>query len=526
MSARRKSVTRSTSGAVAPTVALSLFGLIATGGIAFDYARMAAMDTELQNAADQAALAAVTQLDGGEDAIARATAAAQDLITNNTRFANDGEGAAIGVPTLVFYESYDQEADDFVGQVDAADEDADERARVVQVTVAGREAFFAFTPIVAAFSSGDIAASAAAGLGRSICKVPPLMICNPTPGEEFNPIDPDTGLETLRGFGVKVVGQAGNSWSPGNFGFLDVGQDDVGAPDLLSALAYQNPTLDCLNVETNDVDPGVTAPAFDAINTRFDIYNFGSGGGSTLGACFNGACPAAANVVKDLVRPDNANSSNNGCKIHNQGWQLPSNQFSPQAYDAGQTVATVMDSDGSDAMGLSRDNCHYTSYGHSCPGSTASEQRIGDGNWARQDYFTKYHNATRPSGWQTMTRYETYVWEQQPTTPSNLPNNVGAGGNLRQYGAPQCSTGTLDSGRDRRLVTVAVVDNCADLNGTSVPAEIGKWVDMFLVEPAYNRGNGVTGTEVYFEVVRNNTVAGSESTGSQIIRRDVPYLIR
>ena len=50
-------------GAVAPTVALSLFALIAVGGLAFDYARLAGMDTELQNAADQAALAAASQLD-------------------------------------------------------------------------------------------------------------------------------------------------------------------------------------------------------------------------------------------------------------------------------------------------------------------------------------------------------------------------------------------------------------------------------------------------------------------------------
>ena len=55
---------RSASGSVAPTVALSLVALIAVGGIAFDYARMASLDTELQQAADQAALAAATQLDG------------------------------------------------------------------------------------------------------------------------------------------------------------------------------------------------------------------------------------------------------------------------------------------------------------------------------------------------------------------------------------------------------------------------------------------------------------------------------
>ena len=64
-------------GAVAPTVALSLFALIGAGGIAFDYARMASLDTELQNAADQAALAAATQLDKQDGAIARATAAAE-----------------------------------------------------------------------------------------------------------------------------------------------------------------------------------------------------------------------------------------------------------------------------------------------------------------------------------------------------------------------------------------------------------------------------------------------------------------
>ena len=38
---------RDLNAAVAPTVALSLIGLIAAGGIAFDYARMAGLDTEL-----------------------------------------------------------------------------------------------------------------------------------------------------------------------------------------------------------------------------------------------------------------------------------------------------------------------------------------------------------------------------------------------------------------------------------------------------------------------------------------------
>ncbi|HEY1145056.1 MAG TPA: pilus assembly protein TadG-related protein, partial [Allosphingosinicella sp.] len=91
-------------GAVAPTVALSLIGLIAAGGIAFDYARMASLDTELQNAADQAALAAAGQLDGKTGARTRGISAAQTLVANITYFANDGGGRAVTVPTITFFE--------------------------------------------------------------------------------------------------------------------------------------------------------------------------------------------------------------------------------------------------------------------------------------------------------------------------------------------------------------------------------------------------------------------------------------
>ena len=59
------------SAAVAPTVALSLFALIGAGGIAFDYARLASLDTELQNAADQAALAAATPAGSGRPGAVR-----------------------------------------------------------------------------------------------------------------------------------------------------------------------------------------------------------------------------------------------------------------------------------------------------------------------------------------------------------------------------------------------------------------------------------------------------------------------
>src|SRR5262249_47823324 len=148
---------RSVDGAVAPTVALSLTALIAVGGIAFDYARVASMDTELQDAADQAALAAASQLDGQGNACLRAAAAASGLLTNKTLMANDNNSdhRDVTVPTsdvtdcagganIQFYKSWDQDAD---APGDVADDDSN--AKVVVVTVSSRRAVYALTPIVA-----------------------------------------------------------------------------------------------------------------------------------------------------------------------------------------------------------------------------------------------------------------------------------------------------------------------------------------------------------------------------------------
>ncbi len=99
---------RNTDGAVAPIIALSLTALIGVGGLAFDYAHLAAMDTELQDAADHAALAAATQLDNASDSQTRATTAAKNLITNTTRFAKQDSthNGNVKVVTVEFYQSW------------------------------------------------------------------------------------------------------------------------------------------------------------------------------------------------------------------------------------------------------------------------------------------------------------------------------------------------------------------------------------------------------------------------------------
>src|SRR3982750_689010 len=104
---------RSDNAAVAPLAGLSMFALIAVGGVAFDYARLAAMDTELQQAADQAALAAATQLDRGDDSQTRAATSIQDadnskrLASNLSRFANDNGGSSVEIESITFCSAFD-----------------------------------------------------------------------------------------------------------------------------------------------------------------------------------------------------------------------------------------------------------------------------------------------------------------------------------------------------------------------------------------------------------------------------------
>jgi Flp pilus assembly protein TadG len=150
---------RNCDGAVAPTVALSLFALIATGGLAFDYARLASLDTELLQAADQAALAAATQLDGTVNSRARANAAARQMVSNVGLFANDQADRRLAIAGVAFCSAYDDDLPPNPADLPSAPTgctiatgDAD--AKIAVVTMSVRQARYAFTPIVGAISSG------------------------------------------------------------------------------------------------------------------------------------------------------------------------------------------------------------------------------------------------------------------------------------------------------------------------------------------------------------------------------------
>jgi hypothetical protein len=493
------------SAAVAPTVALSLFALIGAGGIAFDYSRMASLDTELQNAADQAALAGATQLDGEARAIERATAAAQGLLENQTLMANDGTGAGVSIPVVEFYETKDDAENDTNGFTDIS-RFAD--AHFVRVEVAARRANFALTPIVGAFTSGDLGAEAVAGLGQAICKTPPVMMCNPAEPDGNSNLD--YPFDYPAGVGIRLV--VGGPDAPGNFGFLQTGYG-TGAQALAKAIGYNTPPANCLPTDGVDTEPGDKESVRAAFNTRFDLSEAGQ---TCPGGDAN--CSPSVNSRKDLVKGNNCGTSGN------QGWQEAPNPYRPTS-----PTVPLDGTNDPDIMGHPRDMCHAVSVDGECGGTGI----IGDGVWDRDAYFRVNYGwdhdtwVGQPGLTANATRYEVYEWElDNPSAGYN--DSAQPVGSLNGYAYPFCRTpGIVPSTTipDRRRISVAVV-NCdaQGLAGREYGVGVLKWYDIFLVEPAFARGNGpsarTTNGDIYVELI------GETQVGTGPIRRDVPYLVK
>ena len=538
MQERVSRLIREQQGAVAPTVALSLFALIAAGGIAFDYARLATMDTELQNAADQAALAAASQLDGDPGACARAAAAAANLISNRTLLASTGspaiaianEATCDATGTIRFWQDKNK--------TQAATND--ENAKFVEVQTSSRTANYTLTPVVAAFAGHTVYGQAFASLGEAICRVPPLMLCNP---DETN--DPDFTIANYIGKGVRLIANdGGGNYTPGNFGFLDVGQGN-GANSLRAVLGRQGDPGDCSAGGTVTTEPGNMISVRDALNTRFDIYDAGLNQ-----ACGNDGslCPPSINSRKDLIRKGtNTSHCGFGANESNNGWRVTANIYPPTTLEAPSRDLTDGEIGALMPMGYPRDKCHSVSVIGDCTGG-----RIGDGAWDRFAYF-KSHSllTTTPDnipnypevsslttadttafntflqntfGTTNPSRFQVYEWES--TRPSRL-KAYDLGGNESANGAPICSppgVGPSATQPDRRLLSVAVVNCQAEaVQGKTTGVEVTSWVDIFLVEPSVPRPRAEN-SDVYVEIVRE-TPNASGNTNVQTVKKSVPYLI-
>jgi Flp pilus assembly protein TadG len=273
----RRQATRSWAGnrrgSVAIYVALiaaTLFGII---GLAIDASRAMIVNSEAQVAADAAALTAASQLDGTPTAIARANAALANLIENDQRWASTGAGAV----TIANVRYLSGLPDDDSLPIDGSFVTTDPlEARFVEVTTAPLTHLNTFLRAVGAIAPLNIARQAVAGCNQIVCRVPPMMICNPAEaGGAGTPFD----VEAWRGRQVILMHQGGmnSSWAPGNFGYLQVSAP--GANALRDALASVNGANDCYGADVT-TEPGAKVGARAALNVRFGIYENPGFGGS------------------------------------------------------------------------------------------------------------------------------------------------------------------------------------------------------------------------------------------------------
>ncbi|MFC3174034.1 TadE/TadG family type IV pilus assembly protein [Novosphingobium bradum] len=500
-----RSVVRHAQGAAAPMFALSLAALVVVAGVGFDYGRLATTQSELQNAADQAALAAATQLDGEADAMARAEAAARSAFAtaasayvNETRVANDSQGRPITTLQFAFYQDYANDAPS--GELDPAGDGRN--AHVVRVTVAGRQVFYALTPIVAVLTSGDIAAHAMARLDRAVCQMPTAMVC----------VDrSDFQLPTSEGKGLvmRSLSSSGvDPLAPGNLGFLDIGSSQ-------SSMGENVADPSCRLAENVQTLPGFRTNQSSAFDTRFDIYP-----NNTKPDCTPGTgdfCPAQG-TRKNYVLAETTTVTTSSA--------TPPPPPACGTYDS-RANAWVPNAG---VVNFPEDKCF----------STGACTYLGDGDWDIDGYLAANHPGVLASQFAKGTRYEVYKWELADPATRLAPRLVSSSVTTRKQGANyrhtfvnQCAYAEPVFGapvtpsqtqKDRRVMTVAVVD-CEGLHGRD-DVTIKAIMDVFLLSPSIVTGSGST-TKGQFNVeVIGPALRAGDLNGFQFYGRNKAVLIR
>lgn len=422
MIARQRTTTKQ-GGLVIVMLALVLVVLLGVAALALDLGRLYVLKSEMQNAADAAALAGAAELDGQDDALERATLAAKNLLKYDSHFSTVkellGDQVTIG---LEFYCTIGGDGDvnaDCSGDPKTPVEDPDDAyAHYIKVTLDpnatdDNEEHYGidlyFLPVLSVFgidtaNRAVTAASALAGRHFYFCNYPPMMMCDPYEGSGGfrNVVSP--GQEVM----LKKQGPS-STWSPGDFGFLDLpkGEPPVfetggGAKENQPYMADEG-ELGCTPPAIMPLSGAKTGPMSAAWNTRFGIY------------------PKNDKLLtEDNYPPADVVSSYGGYFDADHLNSCPDDYSNYCETGSGHESEAVCFRD-SNLL---------------CP-PDIDGNRVGNGDWNAQEYWTANGLGTAPTD---VTRYQTYVKE--------LENK----GISVDEDAP-----------DRRVMFVAVV-SCNDLN--------------------------------------------------------------
>lgn len=447
---------------------VSLGVLLGVVAMSFDLGRTGITRTELQAFADNVALSAAGELDGGADALTRAAAAAALISDHQTFGAADPDLAGEADYTLTYYASLPaSDASALSTPTTDPAKAAYVRATVTPTTVPATfgAAFTALTGVDHHDESAT--ASAVAGFTLLACDVMPLMFC--LPDASFKAKDNIGKMIRLRS------GGNGAAWGPGDFGFLDPGKisvDEEGACAGLTGVQLDaclmgavSGITQCFNQRGVDIEPGQKVGIEDAIfNVRFDIYR------SIMNGKRNDPDYAPApNVIKGIV-PNGGGACIGGTA-----------DVSP------------------DTVALPRDDCF----------AAGTCTRYVNANYAGDDPYPA-----------ALTRYQYYLSEIAGAAGGDILSG------LAETGLPSCSH-AAPAGPDRRVIIVAGVDCAAnEIKGAATGIPVKEFVKVFLTEPVGQDGTSPPQLDIWGEVIGSASNGGTGATGVGGIVRDVVQLYR
>ena len=254
---RSKSEKKRERGSVLAMSALGMLSFLLATGMAVDLGHFYLVKSELQNAADAAALAGASALNSGPIGIVRARQRATAAM-NSYEF--NQKGVSFDAVDVTFAVNLDGP---YVNEATAASPVTAKRIRFVRVKTPETpvQVFFA-APVLG--SKKNLTAEATAGMSiplSSVCDFLPVSVIDYGPSE---PIEPKKTYTFRAGPSSHV--------SPGNYHILAVAGS--GGKDVRAGLASGVDACAEPGVEyAVDTKPGVTAgPVRVGINTRFDEY--------------------------------------------------------------------------------------------------------------------------------------------------------------------------------------------------------------------------------------------------------------
>lgn len=453
------------------------FMAVGMGGAALsiDIGRIVLLKTQMQNRADAAALAGAAQLDAQTGALERAEYIMFDSMKAfTTAGADQGE--------LVLYDAQFYAAlEDGITRGALLDKTAaasDDTARFAQATMDRRTLSFFYGPALnmmtgkSASSYTELGARAVAMSDPFICKMQPLMICNPFDNGDGTSSD-DLKDPKWAGIGVRIKQSGQTDWNqPGNFGLLDLPGDAAygvsGANAVEAALAADEPkgcySVSSIGVRTGNVSGKVKA----GVNTRFghDVWD-------------SNVVPAPNTMMypnDDVMRPDKPLVYDSTLNFGDGVWDI-AGYWAANHKDAGGVpipMPVIL-------IGASRYQVYLFEQG--------TVYWKGNGKKTTQ-VVTEPLDAA--ANWKKVDPADYLVEAVIPEEPLDPDNNL-------VDGRPPGGQTVSSYGHKRRLVKVAMADCVTNpFKGNATIPGTGAYVEFFLTREAGADGDGAT---IYAELV-------------------------